>query len=205
MLHGEAGSARSRSLVEQTGQYIVVDQLLIDRALPAAVKAATGALVAERTGFALPSFLAESNDGCPVYDPTTLGLATPPTPLATVEIPGAPAGAFVVKLSRPTLERMGKGELGLDAWVVFAPATPAHFAHGKDKTPRLLVSKEGAFNATKERWTFGLPSVRGDKVHILYFSHVAPRSETPRVDEVIVVGRAFGVFVGGQLQSLGGA
>jgi hypothetical protein len=100
---------------------------------------------------------------------------------------------------------MGKGELGLDAWVVFAPTAPADFAQGKDKTPRLLVSKVGAFNATKERWTFGLPSVRGDKAHILYFSHVAPRSEAPRVEEVAVVGRAFGVFVGGQLQLLGGA
>lgn len=118
-------------------------------------------------------------------------------------VPGAPAGAFIVKLTRPTLERMGKGEFVLDAWVVFAPTAPADFAQGRDKIPRLLVSKGGAFNATKERWTFGLPSVRGDKAHILYFSHVAPRSETPRIDEVAVVGRAFGVFVGGQLQFLG--
>jgi hypothetical protein len=87
---------------------------------------------------------------------------------------------------------------------VFVPTAPADFAHGKDKTPRLLVSKEGAFNATKERWTFGLPSVRGDKAHILYFSHVAPRSETPRVDELTIVGRAFGVFVGGQFHPVGG-
>lgn len=201
---GEAGSARGRALVEQTAQYVVVDQLLVDRALPAAVKTATGALVTEGAGFALPSFLAEADGGCPVFDPTTLGLATPPTPLARVAVPGAPAGAFVVKLSRPTLERMGKGEFGLDAWVVFAPAAAADFAQGKDKTPRLLVRNEGAFNATKERWTFGRPSVRADKVHILYFSHVAPLSEAPRVDEVTVVGRAFGVFVGGQFQPLGG-
>jgi hypothetical protein len=169
------------------------------------VKVATGALGSERTGFALPPFLAEADGGCPIFDPKTLGLATPPTPLATAAVPGAPTGAFIVKLSRPTLERMGKGELGLDAWVVFAPTGAAEFAQANDKTPRLLVRKEGAFNATKERWTFGLPSVRGDKVHILYFSHVAPRSEAPRVDEVTVVGRAFGVFVRGQLQLLGGA
>ncbi|MEO6323557.1 MAG: DEAD/DEAH box helicase [Thermoanaerobaculia bacterium] len=204
MTHGEPGTARGRALVEQNARHLVVDQLLVDRALPAAVKAATGALVSERSGFALPSFLAEADGGCPVFDPKTLGLANPPTPLAIVEVAGAPAGAFVVKLSRPTLERMGKGEFGLDAWVVFVPTGAADFAHGTDKTPRLLVSKEGAFNATKERWTFGRPSVRGDKVHILYFSHVAPRSEAPRVEEVTVVGRAFGVFVGGQFQPLGG-
>ena len=205
MTHGEAGSARGRRLVDQAAQHVVVDQLLVDRALPAAVKVATGALVAERAGFDLPSFLVEASGGCPVYDPTTLGLATPPTPLAIVTVPGAPTGAFVVKLTRPTLERMGKSEFALNAWVVFAPTAPADFAQGNDKTPRLLVSKVGAFNATKERWTFGLPSVRGDKVHILYLSHVAPRSETPRVDEVAVVGRTFGVFVGGQFQHLGGA
>ena len=204
MTHGAAGSARGRALVAQSAQHVVVDQLLVDRALPAAVKAATGALVAEHGGFRLPSFLTPAGSGCSVYDPTTLSLSTPPTPLATVAIPGAPAGAFVVKLSHPTLERMGKGELGKDAWVVFTPTGEADFAQGKDKTPRLLVTKEGAFNATKERWTFGLPSLRVDKVHILYFSYVAPRSETPRLDQVTVVGRAYGVFVNGQFQPLGG-
>jgi ATP-dependent helicase YprA (DUF1998 family) len=205
MTPGEAGSVRGRTRVEEAAQHVVVDQLLVDRALPAAVKAATGALVSEGATFALPSFLTKADSGCPVFDPTTLGLATPPTPLATVAVPGAPDGAFVVKLTRPTLERMGRGEFGLDAWVVFTPATAADFAQGNDKTPRLLVIKEGAFNATKERWTFGLPSVRGDKVHVLYFSHVAPRSEAPRIGDVAVVGRAFGVFVGGQLQLLGRA
>jgi uncharacterized protein DUF1998 len=206
MTPGEAGSARARARLEEAAQHVVIDQLLADRALPGAVKAATGALAAERAGFALPPFLAEEDGGCSVFDPATLGLATPPTPLATVAVPGAPVGSFVVKLSRPTLERMGKGEFGLDAWVVFAPTTgPADFVQGKDDTPRLLVCKKGAFNATKERWTFGRPSVRGDKVHILYFSQVAPRSEAPRIDDVSVVGRAFGVYVGGQLQLLRGA
>jgi len=204
MMQGEAGSMRGRALVESSEQHVVVDQLLVDRALPAAAKAATGALVAERTGFSLPSFLAEADGGCPVYDPATLGLTSTPTPLANVAVPGAPEGAFVVKLSRPTLERMGKGEFRVDAWVVFAPTASADFAQGKDRTPRLLVSREGAFNATNERWTFGLPSVRGDKAHILYFSYVAPRSEAPRVEEVTVVGRAFGVFVGGQFEPVGG-
>lgn len=203
MMRGEAGSVRGRAVVKQAASFVVVDQLVVDRALPAAVKAATGALVVDRGVGALPSFLVEVDGGCPVYDPTTLGLATPPTPLATVMIEGAPAGAFVVKLTRPTLERMGKGEFGLDSWVVFTRTAPADFVQGKDKTPRLLVSKIGAFNATKECWTFGLPSVRKDKVHILYLSHVAPRSEMPRIEEVIVLGRAYGVFVGGQLQLLG--
>src|SRR5262249_29658008 len=99
MMQGEAGAIHGRPLVDSCEQHIVIDQLFVDRALPAAVKAATGALVAERTGFLLPSFLAEADGGCPVYDPATLGLASPPTPLANVAVPGAPKGAFVVKLS----------------------------------------------------------------------------------------------------------
>jgi len=122
-----------------------------------------------------------------------------------VAIPGAPDGAFVVQLSHPTLERMGKGEFGLNAWVLFVPSMPTDFAQGSDKIPRLLAHKDGAFNATKERWTFGLPTLRVDKVHVLYFSHVAPRSEMARAQDVDVVGRAFGMFVDGQLQLLGGA
>lgn len=205
LMPSEAGSARGRNHVETANQYVVLDQMMVDRALPAAVKTATGALTSASVGFKLPSFLTEVDGGCPVFDPTTFGLATPPTPLARVAIPGAPDGAFVAQLSHPTLERMGKGEFGLNAWVLFAPSTPTDFAQGSDKIPRLLTHKAGAFNATKERWTFGLPTLRGDKVHVLYFSHIAPRSEMARVQDVDVVGRAFGVFVNGQLQLLGGA
>ena len=50
------------------------------------MKTATGALVAEGGGFWLPPFLTAADHGCPVYDPMALGLATPPTPLATVAI-----------------------------------------------------------------------------------------------------------------------
>ena len=72
-------------------------------------------------------------------------------------------------------------------------------------SPRLLVSEAGAFNATNDRWTFGLPRLRKDKVRVLYRSHVAPRSETPLAKDVKVVGRAYGVFVDGVLLKLGGA
>jgi len=42
-------------------------------------------------------------------------------------------------------------------------------------------------------------------VSVLYLSHVAPRSETPRAQDVSVLGRAFGVFVNGVLHKLGEA
>ena len=129
-----------------------------------------------------------------------------PEPLVRVEIPGAPKGAFVAQLTRPTLERMGKGVFAAEAWVVFASSQPDDFAtSNKDHIPRLLVSKAGSFNATNDRWTFGLPRLRKDKVSVLYRSHIAPRSETPRAVDVKVVGRAYGVFVDGVLNKLGGA
>ena len=202
MTSGEAGSARSRELVKHAAQFVVVDQLLVDRALPAAVKTATGALVTANEGFQLPPFLSAATNGCPVYEPESLGLTNAPEKFATVDIENAPAGSFVVRLSHPTLERMGKGQFGRGAWVVFSPAGESDFAQGKDKTPLLLVTRDGAFNATNQRWTFGLPSVRSNKIHILYFSYVAPRSETQLKDQVKVVGRAYGVFVNGQLQRL---
>ena len=206
MTPSEAGSATGRALIAGGGAHVVVDKLLADRALPAAVREATGALASDIGGFSVPPFLPQVDDGCPVYDPASLASDEQPAPLAEVAVPGAPEGAFVVQLSRPTLERMGEGAFAAGAWVVFAPTQPDDFAaSNRDHTPRLLVSRAGAFNATNDRWTFGLPRLRQDKVSVLYRSHVAPRSETPRAEEVKVVGRAFGVFVDGVLNTLGGA
>ena len=206
MTPGEAGSAAGRALVGGGGPHVIVDKLLVDRALPAAVRTATGAMIGDSAGFTLPAFLPPADEGCPVYDPASLANDEQPEPLARVAVADAPSGTFVVQLPRPTLERMGKGEFAAEAWVVFTPTQEEDFAAtNKDHTPRLLVTKAGAFNATNDRWTFGLPRLRKDKVRILYQSYIAPRSETPRAEDVKVVGRAFGVFVDGVLQKPGGA
>lgn len=206
MTPGDAGTAAGRALAASRGAHVVVDKLLVDRALPAAVREATGAMTDGSAGFTLPAFLPAADDGCPVYDSASLASDEQPEPLARVAVAGAPSGAFVVQLARPTLERMGNGEFAAEAWVVFTPTHHDDFAaSNKDLTPRLLVSRAGAFNATNDRWTFGLPRLRNDKVSVLYLSHVAPRSETPRAEEVKVVGRAFGVFVDGVLHELGEA
>ncbi len=206
LMPGEPGSDAGRLLAAAEGQVVVVDQLLVDRALPAAVREATGARRVQDDGSALPSFLTETQGGSPVYDATSLRADGLPEPLATVELAGVPTGSFVVQLIHPTLERMPQGGFSAGAWVVFTPTSGGDFvADRSDRVPRLLVSRAGAFNATGERWTFGLPSQRGDKVHILYYSHVAPRAETPRLSEVVVLGRAHGVFVNGVLQTIGGS
>ena len=206
MLPYEAGSAAGRALVASAASHVVVDKLLVDRALPAAVREATGAMTCGSAGFTLPAFLPPDNEGYPVYDLASLAADEQPEPLAKVVVAGAPSGAFVVQLKRPTLEQMGNGELAADAWVVLTPTHPDDFVDGsRDFTPRLIVSRAGAFNATNDRWTFGLPRLRKDKVSILYRSRVAPRSEMPRAKDVKTLGRAFGVFVDGVLHRFGEA
>lgn len=201
---GLPGSDTARALVVAGSPYVVVDRLLVDRALPAAVREATGALTGDIAGFTVPAFLPMADDGHPIYDATSLATDEQPKSLANVVVAGAPPGSFVVQLPRPTLERMGNGMFAADAWVVFTPTAPDDFATNNDPIPRLLVSTAGAFNATKDKWTFGRPTLRHNKVHILYHSHVAPRSETPRSEDVKVVGRAFGVFIDGVFKKLGG-
>ena len=198
---GEAGSIAGRACVAAGGPHVIVDKLKVDRALPAAVREATGAKTDDIGGFSLPEFLRPDDDGYPVYDPTSLAEEEPPEPLAMVAIDGAPTGAFVVQLPRPTLELVGNGAFAAGAWVVFSPTSEDDFTAGStDHTPRLLVSKAGAFNATRAQWTFGLPRLRNGKVSILYQSHVAPRTETPRAEDVKTVGRLFGAFVDGVFQ-----
>ena len=198
-----AGSESGRILIADGGPHVTVDSLLVDRALPAAIRVATGAIIGDSANFTLPTFLPEAGEGCPVYDPSSLSHVEKPEPLAIVSIDEAPSGAFVAQLTCPTLERMKRGVFDSNAWVVFTPTQEQDFVeNNRDRIPRLLVSNNGAFNATKKPWTLGLPRLRKDKVSILYHSYIAPRSEISRVGNVKVVGRTFGVFVNGVLQKL---
>jgi ATP-dependent helicase YprA (DUF1998 family) len=201
---GKPGSAASRQLASAAKNLVVVDQLLVERALPAAVREATGAQPNQENSPELPPFLTPKEGGCPVYGIETMGQDTPPIPIATVDIADAPPGSYLVQLTHPTLERMSTGIFKPGTWVLFAPTHESDFvSDGRDRVPRLLANTAGAFNATGERWTFGLPRQQEDKVHILYYSHVAPRSETPRVRDVVVIGRAHGVFIDDVLRPIG--
>ena len=201
----EPGSRVGQALIAGGSPYVVVDKLMVDRALPAAVRKATGALEQDKGGVVLPLFLTESEDGCPIYDPAGLGLGEPPQVIARVALSDVPEDAFIVQLTRPTLEQANKA-YAAGVWVVLVPTAPNDYVQSlKGATPRLLVRATGGFNATNDRWTFGFPRLRNDKVSVLYRSRVAPRSEKPRAEDVQVVGRAYGVFVDGVLTKLGGA
>jgi len=188
---GEPGSTHGRAIASSKDVF-VVDQFLVDRALPAAIKRVTGASPDCGHGGHLPFFLEERKDGYAVYNLSEFGESDEfPTPTTRVALEGVPDGAFVVQLTTPTLERMPSKVFPVGAWVVFEPTSPDDFTATKgDRLPRLLVSTEGAFKATRKRWTFGLTRVREDKVYVLYFSYVAPRSEMPRLETVRAIGRA---------------
>ena len=199
---GQPGSEAGR-LISVDEEVVVVDSLVVDQALPAAVREATSVTPAVVDSPSLPSFLPEQEGGLPAYRASMFGPSPLPPPMATVRVDGVPSDAFVVQLTRPTLERMSEGYFASGEWVVFVPEAKDSFGIGSTKRiPRLLISTEGAFNATGEHWTVGLPTERDDKVRILYLSHVAPRSETPRRSGVRVVGRAIGVFDGGVVKQI---
>ena len=208
MTPGEAGSAAGRAL--RRGRRAVTSSLTNSswtEPFRPRFGQATGAMTGDSAGFALPAFLPAADEGCPVYDPAALANDEQPEAarqgggrrhsIRDVRRPVATADAGTHGQRR--VRRGGVGGLHAHA------AEEDFAANNKDHTPCLLVTKAGAFNATNDRWTFGLPRLRKDKVSILYQSYIAPRSETPRAEDVRVVGRAFGVFVDGVLQKLGGA
>ena len=205
----KAGSDAGRELVGRGEPHVLVDKLLVDRALPAAVQEAVGALVDEGTGFSLPTFFSEADDGLPVYTPTSLASVEDPEPQAKVAFEGAPAEAFIVQLTKSTMDKaykkLGRG-FGAGAWVVFARTKEDDFPQkSREAAPRLVVNRESAFNSTGEKWTLGIPlfEPKTERIRIIHFSELA-RIERAPVTDVRVVGKAIGVFVDDIYISLGG-
>lgn len=201
LIPARPGTLAGRGL-SQVEDVTVVDALMVDQALPVAVRRVVDDAGAVSDEPSMPSFLTTSKEGQDVYRASMFGSGAFPKPIATVRIPEVPDKYFVVQLTRPTIERFSGGYFSKGAWVVFVPVPEDAFAGSGDHVPRLLVSSKGAFNATGEHWTLGRPRVREDKVHILYNSYEAPPSETLRRSEVKVIGRVFGVFVDGKLKAV---
>ena len=199
LVAAEPGSDAGRSLAK-TEDVCVEDQLRVDRALPAAVRSVLGASSGQQ-GPSLPRCLPEKEGGCPVYQASALRNGGLPLPIATVGVRSAPDNAFIMQLTRPTLERMRGGYFARGAWVVFAPTDEPFADRRTDLFPRLIVGNN-AFNATSEYWTLGRPFLRNERVHITYVSYVAPKAEEHRVSDVKVIGRAIGVFVDGDYRSI---
>lgn len=196
----EPGSDAGRSLAEIENVH-VEDQLRVDRALPAAVQSVLGVSGVGYENSSLPAYFLDEKGGCPVYRASALRNGELPQPIATVGVRDVPDNAFVVQLTRPTLERMKGGYFARGAWVVFAPTDEPFADRRTDRFPRLIVGNN-AFNATGEYWTLGRPFLRNERVHITYVSYVAPKAEEHRASDVNVIGRAIGVFADGDYRSI---
>lgn len=197
----EPGSEAGRELSGQSG-VTIVDALIADQALPVAMKNAMQELRPSQVRPLLPPYLHEVENGHPAFPASKIRFEGRSAPSATVDLANAPKDAFVVQLTRPTLERFPDRIFAKDRWVVFEPVDQDSFADSGDRRPRLLVRQDGAFNATGDCWTLGLATLRGQRVHILYNSYKAPASETLPRSEVKVIARAYGVFKRGQLTRL---
>jgi len=180
-------------------EVIVVDQLTVDRALPAAVEQATGAATTQAE-WQLPSFLPTSETGIPIYRAVDLVQGPEPTPRGFVEFAGAPADGFAVQLEIPTMEAIRVGQeqpLAKGAWAVFRRTEPNDY---QQQTVQLLIRRRGAFRATGLPWTVGRPSQRAPRteaprVHIVYASRRQQcRAEDVHTAEVVSLGRLDGVL-----------
>jgi hypothetical protein len=199
------GSARARALISGKNA-VIVDLLKVDLALPVAVREALGTLTSSANSRPAPK-LPEEEGGCPVYELDQIKAGDVPAPSKRYAISGAPEGAFIAQLTRPTLEQDRSRKFFVNSWVVFTPAAEGDFIEqGNDKIPRLLARREGAFNATKESWTLGLPKLmqKEGRVRITYLSKIAPRSEVTLASEVKILGKVYGVIESGELIRLGG-
>lgn len=194
LMPGVPGTSMGQELHRDGG--IVIDQLLIDRALPAAVLKAIGSATSKLDDTELQSFFQLTEIGVPIYDAASLedGLEDAGDPLGYTNSEGLPEGAFIVRLDKPTIDDMNPG-LKLGGWAVFTPSDDDDFR--QQRVLQLLRLTTGGFNATSQRWTLGGASLQGDKVHILYKSRSVPsRSERHPVDRIKVVGCLAGLYIG---------
>jgi hypothetical protein len=183
----ERAFARARN---STDRYL--DQLLVDRALPAAVLRALDVGTAD--GEAEPPF-AYSDAGVPVYRSLAeLSGADPDLPPAQhfADLPEAPDGAFVVGLDVETMENTKAGDtrpFTRGSWHLFTRATaPA-------RVPMLIRRTDGkAFQASGTDVTFAIVSASAKsgglgRVRVLYASSKPTcRAEQVNADAIEYLG-----------------
>lgn len=187
LIHDQPGSVRAHGRGKsRTDRYL--DQLLVDRALPAAVLQAldVGTGVSEEK----PPF-AYAPTGVPVYR----GLSelagsgsdlTPPTFFA--KLPDAPPDSFVVQLDVDTMENTKLGDtkpFRRGSWHLFLRA------HTPMKAPMLLRRTDGkAFQASGLEVTFALvdgsaPNAGADQLRVRYAS-LRPTCRAEQVNAEVV-------------------
>jgi hypothetical protein len=204
LLRDRPGSPRAKALQARQKECMVIDQLLVDRALPAAVhQVVSGRSERER----VRSSIEYAKQGVPVRAPEGIVRGNEDV-IGFIDVE-APRGSFFMPIEKPTIERLPGGHFEVGSHVLVTPSDPEDFVEsGEDRFPRLILSENQAFNATGARWTIGRPFLKSRKpplVSIGYVSYVAPRQETVKAADVIIAGRITGVYSSGLLKHLGGA
>mgnify|MGYP002629651563 CR=1 FL=1 len=198
LAHGAPGSSRSRRWEKAT----VVDQLLIERAMPEASRLAKYGTTTELK-WQLPQFLQKEPAGVPVYRPLDLAEGIESAPIQShVGVDGVPAGAFITQIECEAFEVSRDRKLAKGKWAVWIPEEEAVF---DGKTIHLLVSVGGAFGATQQAWTMGLPYRREQsaEIRVKYQSrHKAYRPQVVPESTTVSVGRLCGYFEGGEFRPI---
>lgn len=183
----ERAHARGRSASDR-----YLDQLLVDRALPAAI---IQALDASSTSIDDDPPFAWSETGVPVYRSlaSLAGYgADLPVTAEFADIPGAPEGSFVVQLDVETMEntKLGKSRPFLrGTWHLFTRASTP------DKMPMLVRRTDGkSFQASSSEVTFGRVGTsmkdNGMERYRIVYGSLRPtaRAEQINVDAVELLG-----------------
>lgn len=182
--------------------FVAVPQMMAQRALPNACLVAVGAADVSLTRRASRPSLPDDPAGIPVYLLSALlgGWAGAPAPIARVSPPlGAGPDHFIVRLDGNMIEEhkdSGHRDFKDGAWVLCK--REAMGAPAKDQLLRgmiyLIVREDGAFQASRSRWTFGtlrwMNSIRGGaEVKVAYLSPRRDcRYEIVKVGQVTVLG-----------------
>lgn len=200
LLEGRPGSARASELMPAE----VVDQFVIERALPEARRRAIHG-VASADAWALPAFLVEDLDGVPVYRPRDLerGLDNA-TPRARVKVEDAPLGAFITQLECESFEALPRRVLSRATWVLWGPASDPPDFDGR--AIHLLSSSAGAFGSTGRQWTVGQARAitNSSTVRVRYISrNKRYRPQSLPDDAITALGRLVGYYDGGELKQHG--
>lgn len=210
------GSARAeRHAAPHSSGVIVIPQLIVERALPVATERARGEQgdAAPDEDALPPTFSSDPAGLIPVYRSNALkpGLVDEPVPTARIALPGAPDGAFVMRLDAPTLEELQDSKrrrlFRHGAWLVFTRTAPDDFPDG-EHDHILLIRRDSVFRGTGAPWTLGRLRQRmeGDRaiLQVRYTSRRAQcRPECLLVADARSLGRIFGVIAeDGRLQRL---
>lgn len=195
---GRPGSSRSK----RWGKATVVDQLLIERAMPEASRLAKYGSTMEMK-WKLPSFLPKEAAGVPVYRPLDLVDGLEGAQIQShVAVDGVPVGAFVTQIECEAFEVSRGHKLAKGKWAAWIPEEEAVF---DGRTIHLLVSKGCAFGATQQAWTMGLPFRREQsaEIRVKYQSrHKAYRPQVVPEATTVSVGRLCGYFEDGEYRPI---